>query len=63
MVRLILLLTACCGRKQLAFVDSYLAALAAQRQCPVYTKNVREFVEQGVVVPQTLPSFGHSAGL
>ena len=49
--------------KRLAFVDSYLAALAAQRQCPVYTKNVREFVEQGVGVPQTLPAFGHSGGL
>lgn len=42
--------------KRLAFVDSYLAAFAAQRQCPVYTKNVREFVGQGIHVPPTLPS-------
>jgi predicted nucleic acid-binding protein len=44
------------GSERLAFVDSYLAALAAQRQCPVYTKNIREFVGQGILVPPTLPS-------
>jgi predicted nucleic acid-binding protein len=36
--------------------DAYLAALALQRQCPVYTKNVRELVRQGVAVPEPLPA-------
>jgi predicted nucleic acid-binding protein len=39
----------------LAFVDAYLAALASQRQCSIYTKNVRELAEQNVVVPDPLP--------
>jgi predicted nucleic acid-binding protein len=38
----------------LAFVDAYLAELAQQRDCPVYTKNVRKFRAQGVVVPNPL---------
>lgn len=42
--------------ERLAFVDSYLAALAAQRQCPVHTENLRDFAGQGIVVPQILPS-------
>ena len=40
----------------LSFADAYLETPATQRSCPVYTKNVRELVGQGVVVPQTLPS-------
>jgi len=40
----------------LSFADAYLAALASRRQCPVFTKNVREIEGQGVVVPQPLPS-------
>lgn len=39
----------------LAFVDAYLAALAAQRQSPVYSKNVRELQAQGVTVSEPLP--------
>jgi predicted nucleic acid-binding protein len=39
----------------LAFVDAYLAALALQRSCPVYTKNARELEGQGIGVPQPLP--------
>jgi predicted nucleic acid-binding protein len=39
----------------LSFADAYLSALAAERQCPIYTKNVRELVGQGVSVPDPLP--------
>lgn len=39
----------------LSFVDAYLSALATRRQCPVYTKNIRELVGQGVDVPAVLP--------
>jgi predicted nucleic acid-binding protein len=38
----------------LAFVDAYLAALAANRSCPVYTKNVNELRAQGTLVPSPL---------
>lgn len=41
----------------LAFVDAYLAALAAHRRCPIFTKNVRELTGQGVDVPRVLPAF------
>ena len=40
----------------LSFADAYLSALAAERQCPVYSKNVRELAGQGVPVPNPLPS-------
>lgn len=40
----------------LAFVDAYLATVATAHEVPVYTKNVREFVVQGVEVPVPLPS-------
>ena len=40
----------------LAFADAYLAALAAERGCPVYSKNVRELQGQGVAVPNPLPA-------
>jgi predicted nucleic acid-binding protein len=43
------------GTPHLAFVDAYLAALAARRSCAVYAKNVRELTGQGVQVPDTLP--------
>lgn len=39
----------------LSFADAFLAALATQRGCPVYTKNVRELQGQGVDVPEPLP--------
>jgi|SRR5579884_2883325 len=39
----------------LAFVDAYLAALAARDSLSVYTKNVRDLRAQGVVVPEPLP--------
>jgi predicted nucleic acid-binding protein len=39
----------------LSFADAYLAAEAAERQCPVYSKNVRELEGQGATVPQPLP--------
>jgi predicted nucleic acid-binding protein len=39
----------------LSFVDAYLAARAAADGHPVYTKNVREMVAQGVTVPDPLP--------
>jgi predicted nucleic acid-binding protein len=39
----------------LAFVDAYLAALAAVTTCPVYTKNVRELTREGATVPDPLP--------
>lgn len=40
----------------LSFVDAHLAALAANRGCPVYTKNVRELRAQGITVPDPLIS-------
>ncbi len=40
----------------LSFVDVHLAALAARHNSPIYTKNVRDFLGQGVEVPLTLPS-------
>lgn len=40
----------------LSLADAYLAALAVQRNCPVYTKNVRHVAGQGAVVPVPLPS-------
>jgi len=39
----------------LSFADAYLAALAAERGCSVFTKNVRELRAQGAVVPESLP--------
>jgi hypothetical protein len=39
----------------LSLVDAYLAELAIQRVCPVYTKNIRELVGQGASVPDPLP--------
>jgi predicted nucleic acid-binding protein len=39
----------------LAFVDAYLATLAHQRGCRVFSKNVRELAAQGAVVPVPLP--------
>lgn len=44
------------GTRGLSFADAYLAAVAADRRCPVYTKNVRELEGQGATVPQPLPS-------
>ena len=43
------------GTPGLSFVDAYLASLAAERSCPVYSKNVRELKAQGVTVPDSLP--------
>lgn len=40
----------------LAFVDAYLATLAHQRSCPVFSKNVKQLAAQGVDVPVPLPS-------
>jgi predicted nucleic acid-binding protein len=40
---------------RLSFADAYLAALAAERGCEVYTKNVRELRSQGASVPEPLP--------
>jgi predicted nucleic acid-binding protein len=40
----------------LSFVDAYLAALAAARDYPVYSKNVRELTAQGITVPDPLPN-------
>jgi predicted nucleic acid-binding protein len=40
----------------IGFADAYLAALATQRGCPVYTKNVRDLTAQGVAVPDPLPT-------
>ena len=40
----------------LSFADAYLAALAAERSCPVYSKNVRELEAHGAIVPQPLPA-------
>ena len=39
----------------LSFADAYLSALAWQRGCPVYTKNVREVAGQGIQTPDPLP--------
>lgn len=39
----------------LAFVDAYLASLATQDDCPIYTKNVAELKAQGAFVPNPLP--------
>jgi predicted nucleic acid-binding protein len=41
---------------RLSFVDAYLATVATEWQCPVYTKNVRDLESQGVEVPRPLPS-------
>ena len=41
--------------RDLAFVDAYLAAVAARRRCVVYTKNVAELEAQGVDVSSPLP--------
>jgi predicted nucleic acid-binding protein len=40
----------------LAFADAYLAAVATDRGCPMYSKNVRELQGQGVRVPSPLPA-------
>ena len=40
----------------LAFVDAYLAAVASERKCPVFTKNIAELRKQGVAVPGRLPA-------
>lgn len=40
----------------LSFVDAYLAASAGRSDMPVYTKNMRELVAQGVEVPVPLPA-------
>jgi predicted nucleic acid-binding protein len=40
----------------LSFADAYLAARAAERNCPIYSKNVRELSRQGVSVPSSLPT-------
>ncbi len=40
----------------LGFVDAFLAAQATRRGAAVYTMNVREFINQGVPVPEPLPS-------
>lgn len=39
----------------LAFVDAYLAVRALDGGVPIYSKNVRELVGQGVTVPDPLP--------
>lgn len=39
----------------LSFADAYLAALATQRGCAVFTKNLRELRGQGVDAPSPLP--------
>jgi predicted nucleic acid-binding protein len=39
----------------LGFVDAYLAAIANREDRIIYTKNVRELVVQGAVVPNPLP--------
>lgn len=40
----------------LSFIDAYLATVATTREVPIYTKNVRELIAQGVDVPVPLPS-------
>jgi hypothetical protein len=40
----------------LAFVDAYLAAVAAEDDSPIHTKNVKELQGQGADVPNPLPS-------
>jgi predicted nucleic acid-binding protein len=40
----------------LAFIDAYLAAVAKDRGCPVYTKNIDEIATQGIDVPRRLPA-------
>lgn len=39
----------------LAFVDAYLAARSVRDGSPIYTKNVRELIDQGATVPNPLP--------
>ena len=39
----------------LSFVDAYLSSVASRRQCPVYSKNVRDFTDQSVDVRRRLP--------
>jgi len=39
----------------LSFADAHLSALASERGCPVYSKNVRELTGQGTSIPNPLP--------
>jgi hypothetical protein len=43
-------------KPELGFVEAYLAAQADRDNCPVYTKNVRDFADQGIEVPDPLPA-------
>jgi predicted nucleic acid-binding protein len=40
----------------LSFADAYLTVAATRMECPVFTKNIRDFTRQGVAVPVPLPS-------
>jgi hypothetical protein len=40
----------------LSFADAYLAALASEQRCPIFSKNVRELSGQGVDIPVSLPT-------
>jgi predicted nucleic acid-binding protein len=40
----------------LSFADAYLAAIATRMQLPVFTKNIRDLIGQGVSVPVPLPT-------
>jgi hypothetical protein len=40
---------------RLGFVDAHLGAKADADACPVFTKNVVDFVSQGVPAPEPLP--------
>ena len=39
----------------LSFVDAYLGTLAKMDGCEIYTKNIKDFVPQGVTTPVRLP--------
>jgi predicted nucleic acid-binding protein len=40
----------------LAFVDAFLASMAKELDCAIYTKNVAELTQQGATVPNPLPA-------
>lgn len=41
---------------RIGFVDAFLAVKAQQFDCPVYTKNIRDFEHLGVETPDPLPA-------
>ncbi len=43
------------GTPGLSFADAYVAAMAAEHGCVVFSTNVRELRAQGTIIPEPLP--------